>query len=184
MFSDNVFVPRVNALRMKITFPCALYDGKFTAMADALVDTGAMNNFMTKEQAHRLQLVCHTLDRPRTVRNVDGTTNQGGEIREYVDLEVKTGNWEDEWFAMTGTKQHFYLADLGGDQIILGYPWVASLTTPLNWTTNEQNPVIFAMSREVIDLVFHLEEGNEVYMCICRTTHAQQLAEAAQDTTI
>jgi hypothetical protein len=62
MFSDNVFVPTVNALRMNIPFPCTLYDGKFTATANALVDMGATNNFMTKEQAQQLQLVRHTLD--------------------------------------------------------------------------------------------------------------------------
>jgi hypothetical protein len=40
------------------------------------------------------------------------------------------------------------------------------------------------MSCEVIDFIFHLEEGDEVYMHICKTTHTQQLAEVAQDTTV
>jgi hypothetical protein len=50
-------------------------------------------------------------------------TKQGREICEYMDLEVKTGNWEDKWFAMPGMKQGFYLADLGGDQI--DHSWVS-----------------------------------------------------------
>jgi hypothetical protein len=184
MFSDNVFIPRVNALRMKITFPSALYDGKFTTTADALVDTGATNNFMTKKQAEQLQLVCRTLERPRIVRNIDGTTNLGGQIQEYVDLEVKTGRYSQDWFVMPGTKQRFYLADLGEDQIILGYPWVASLTSSLNWTDPTANPIIFAMSRETIDFVFGLEEQDEVIMRLCKTTHAQEFAIAAQDKTV
>ena len=68
--------------------------------------------------------------------------------------------------------------------MILGYPWVSSLTTSLNWNDNNQNPTVFTMSHELIREVFHLEDDNEVYVRICRVTPAQQLAEAAQDTTM
>ena len=105
---------------------------------------------MTPALAKELLLSPSPLSTPCIIRNVDGTQNKGGRITEYVDLEVKTGQDESSWFSMPGTKQHFYLADLGKDDMILGYPWVSSLTTPLNWVDNQQNPSIFVMSHELI----------------------------------
>ena len=59
---------------------------------DALIDTGATNNFMTAALAKELLLSRQLFLMPWTVRNVDGTQNKGGDITEYVELEVKTGN--------------------------------------------------------------------------------------------
>ena len=57
--------------------------------------------------------------------NVDGTTNKGGELAQYVDLEVKTGE--------TKQKMHFLVTDLGDDILILGYPWLSTFETKFSW---------------------------------------------------
>lgn len=51
---------------------------------------------------------------------MDGTANKGGHITHYIDLEFQQNN---EWASHA---QHFYLADLGTDDLILGYPWMAA----------------------------------------------------------
>ena len=139
---------------------------------------------MTTTLAKELLLSPISLPKPWIIRNVDGMPNKGGCITSYVDLEVKTGHDRSSWFGMPGTKQCFYLADLSEDEMILGYPWVSSLTMPLNWVDNQQNPTIFVMAHDLIRQVFDLSDGDEVYVCIGRMTPAQQLAEAVQDTTM
>ena len=134
---------------MKTIFLHVFNDGHTHRKVDALIDTGATNNFMTPALAKELLLTPTTLSKPRIIRNVDGTQNKGGRITSFVDLEVKTGHDDSSWFSMPGTQQRFYLADLGDDEMILGYPWVSSLTTPLDWANDQQNPTIFAMSHDL-----------------------------------
>ena len=75
-------------------------------------------------------------------------------------------------------RQRFYLADLGEDDVILGYPWLLTIDEPINWIDHEQNPGIIALHEE-----WALEEGDEIIMQIAKTIHAQQFAEAARDRT-
>ena len=57
--------------------------------------------------------------------NVDRTTNKGGELTHYVDLEVKTGSKKQ--------KMHFLITDLGDDNLILGYPWLSTFEPKFSW---------------------------------------------------
>jgi hypothetical protein len=43
-----------------------------------------------------LGLGTQKLDRPKKIWNIDGTNNRAGLIQEYVDLEVCTGNKEQQ----------------------------------------------------------------------------------------
>jgi hypothetical protein len=56
------------------------------------------------------------LSKPRNVRNVDGTMNEleAGQIEHAVDLEINH-NGVKTWHA-------FYVADIGPDDFLLGYP--------------------------------------------------------------
>ncbi|KAH9052359.1 hypothetical protein EDB87DRAFT_1544633, partial [Lactarius vividus] len=98
-----------------------------------LVDTGATHNFMTKETAVFLNFQPKKLAKPRTIRNVDGTTNKAGQITEYVDVHLRPVQKERGVLDIEGDLHRFYLADLGNDSMILGYPWVAANQIPLNW---------------------------------------------------
>ena len=58
------------------------------------------------------------LPKPRTIWNIDGTHNKAGAITDFVDLQVQCGPKVKE--------MRFLVTDLGEDEIILGYPWLAA----------------------------------------------------------
>ena len=61
-------------------------------MADkqALVDSGATNNFMSPAFARKMGLGMKKLDNPRKIFNIDDTENKSGSITHYLDLDVLT----------------------------------------------------------------------------------------------
>ena len=61
------------------------------AKAIALLDSGAMENFMNLHYAKYLQLPIQRLKEPRKLYNVDGTPNRSGELQYFTDLQVQTG---------------------------------------------------------------------------------------------
>jgi hypothetical protein len=97
------------------------------AMADKsiLVDSGATDNFIDPRLIKRLGLGTQKLDRPKKIWNIDGTNNKAGLIQEYVDLEIRTGDKEKH--------MHFLITDLGLEDLILGYPWLAAFEPQFQW---------------------------------------------------
>ena len=73
----------------------------------ALLDSGATDNFIDQRTIERLHIPTRRLDRPRILYNVDKTENQSGRITKYVDLEITRG--------MQVKVQRFYVANLGAD---------------------------------------------------------------------
>ena len=98
-------------------------------MADkkALVDSGATDNFMPPHFAERMGIGTRELPNPRKIWNIDGTMNKGGYLTRYVDLDVQTKGIHKE--------MRFLLTDLGGEDIILGYPWLATFKPKVTWKT-------------------------------------------------
>ena len=90
-----------------------------------LVDSGATNNFIHPCLVKRLGLGTKSLDKLRKVWNVNGTTNRGGELTHYMDLEVKTGERQQ--------KMCFLVMDLGDENLILGYPWLSTFEPKFSW---------------------------------------------------
>ncbi len=95
------------------------------AEAIALVDSGAMENFMNLQYAKWLRLPIKPMDYPRKLYNVDGTENKSGELRYYTDLDVQTGG--------SRTTMRFFLSDLGEHKAILGYSWFAATQPKIDW---------------------------------------------------
>jgi len=95
------------------------------AEAIALIDSGATENFMNLEYAKYLQLPIKRLEEPRSLFNVDGTTNKSGSLQFYTNLQVQTGNQR--------TNLRFFLTDLGDNKAILGYPWFAAVQPRIDW---------------------------------------------------
>ena len=92
----------------------------------ALVDCGATENFINTDHAYAMKLPLKRLPKPREVFNVDKTPNRQGPITHYTDLVVRTG-----------TKlrtMRFFLTHLGGNPIILGYPWFAAMEPRITWS--------------------------------------------------
>jgi hypothetical protein len=96
-------------------------------MADKriLVDSGATDNFIHPKPIKRLGLGTQTLDRPRKIWNINGTNNRGGELTHFVDLKVRTGKQE--------AQMCFLVTDLGGEDLVLRYPWLATFEPKFNW---------------------------------------------------
>ena len=106
--SDSVYITRYRSMKVPVSFRTshAMTDKKI------LVDSGATNNFIHPRLVKRLGLGTNQLEKPKKVWNVDGTTNRGGELTHYVDLEVKTGSEKQ--------KMRFLVTDLGDDDLIPG----------------------------------------------------------------
>jgi hypothetical protein len=83
------------------------------AKAIALLNLGAMENFMSLDYAKYLHLLIKTLKEPRKLFNMDGTLNQAGDLKYFTDLTTRTGT--------CSTTLRYFLLDLGDSNIILGY---------------------------------------------------------------
>ena len=57
----------------------------------ALLDSGAMENFMNLAYTKWLQLPIKQLPEPRPVLNIDGMENKSEKLKYYTDLNIQTG---------------------------------------------------------------------------------------------
>ena len=62
------------------------------------------------------------------IHNVDGTINWDGTITHYCKLWI----WREKQIEKLG----FYVANLGQDQMILGYPWFQKFNPHFEWNTH------------------------------------------------
>src|SRR6266702_1499210 len=96
-----------------------------TAEREVLVDSGANDNFISKNLLHRLRIGYLPIETPIKKWNVDGTNNQDGAISHFTDLQVRTGK-------ETKTLR-FLITNLGRDKVILGYPWLMAFKPIIHW---------------------------------------------------
>jgi hypothetical protein len=96
-------------------------------MADkkALVDSGATDNFMHPAFAKRMGLGLQTLPNPKKIFNIDNTTNKSGMITHFLDLNVRANGINKE--------MRFLVMDIGHEEVLLGYPWLATFEPKFNW---------------------------------------------------
>jgi hypothetical protein len=104
----------------------------------ALVDCGATENFIDTNHAYAMRLPLKRLAKPREVFNIDKTPNHQGPITHYTDLVVRTGSQTK--------KMRFFLTHLGGNPIILGYPWFTAMEPHITWSKGwinyDQLPIV------------------------------------------
>jgi hypothetical protein len=111
----------------------------FKADKKALVDLGATDNFMHPVFAAKNGIgVTQT---PNTKKiNINNTTNKSGKITHYFDLDICTNRIHRE--------MRFLILDIGNEDMLLGYPWLATFEPKFNWqhaTINEHIlPVIIS----------------------------------------
>jgi hypothetical protein len=78
------------------------------------------------------------LDKPKNIYNIDDTTNKSGQITHYLSLAV----------TMAGKMQEmrFLVTDIGREDVLLGYPWLATYEPRFSWkhsTIDESNlPIV------------------------------------------
>src|ERR1700760_4562195 len=121
MFQGDVFLPKKNAIHVKVRINAK----KQRADVHALLDSGAMQNFISQVTVNRFKLKKIKLPKPKFVRNMDGTRNSIGAITHAVDLNLQYGTCKETL--------PFYIIDMGTDQMILGYPFLAATNPKIDW---------------------------------------------------
>jgi len=119
---DFVYIARNKSIKTRVS----LYTKVKRAEETAVLDSGATECFIHPQliKKHRLQKV--QLPKSRTVKNVDGTTNRMGKITHMVEMMIQH---EDQ------INQHVFLvADIGEDDVILGYTFFESTNPQINWS--------------------------------------------------
>jgi hypothetical protein len=118
---NTVYITHYQSMRVPVSI-CTSY---FMADRKALVDSGATNNFMHPAFAKKMGLGLQELPHPRKIFNINNTTNKSGMITHYLNLDVCTnGIHKEMWFLVT---------DIGHEEILLGYPWLATFEPRFNW---------------------------------------------------
>ena len=130
---------------------------------------------------------------PNSSTNANGTPNKGGIVDRFTDLEVATGG-------STHTLR-FYIADMGKDQMVLGYPWFVAANPQPNWAQGtlsaalviktagaaaepapKETPVTGLKTITVRNRPW-LRKGEKIELEWAKTMIAQQLVEQAHDKT-
>jgi hypothetical protein len=111
-----------------MTIPLTVNMWHKTTNVEALLDCGATHNFIDPQTISSLHMGTRLLPQPLIVRNVDRTINCDGTITRYCNLWVQQGKHEE--------RLGFYVANLGQDRIILGYPWFKLYNPTFNWQHN------------------------------------------------
>jgi hypothetical protein len=95
----------------------------------ALLDSGASDLFMNKKITNHWNLKPQRLKKAISLTNVDDSPNAIGKITQYVDATMNLNGHQ--------TRERFYVADLGQDDIIIGIKWLKEHNPEINWITEE-----------------------------------------------
>ena len=118
---QNVIVRSTNHKRFSI--PITIESENTTEQTTTLVDCGAEGLFVNTSIAHKWRK--HKMARPIKVRNIDGSLNTNGEIKERCLITLDcNGRRMTEWFCVTA---------IGNQNLILGLPWLEKHNPIVNW---------------------------------------------------
>jgi len=160
----------------------------------ALLDCGATECFIYPWAVECLKLATRKLIKPCKVQNVDGTPNKSGEILEAVDLIVNNNGQR--------ASHAFFVANIGQDDFILGYPFFEASNPNINWNSGHIKGFTTVSSINAdtwwpplkgtkqqnstpawVWCIPGWEKGNKIWLQtrVAKTTVTQQLAKAATD---
>ena len=91
----------------------------------ALVDSGATNNFINPQFAKRMGIRMLLLKAPQKIWNIGNMENVAGKITHSSFLNITT---HGQTHGMT-----FLVTDIGDEDILLGYPWLARYKPNFSW---------------------------------------------------
>jgi hypothetical protein len=117
---NSVYITRYRSMHI----PVSIRTSYFMADKRALVDSGATDNFMNATFAHEWDWVKRTPNSQK-IFNIDNTTNKSGKIMHYLDLDVCAKGIHKE--------MRFLITDIGSEDLLLGYPWLATFEPKFNW---------------------------------------------------
>src|SRR5712672_3651174 len=115
----RMFITKRNALTIKLVLKTT------RKTEEALIDSGATENFLDPRTVSKLRLPTEELNKPRSIHNIDGTNNRAGLITKKCRLKVQLGKNKQE--------MDFFITNLGQDRIVLGYPFLRFFNPTINW---------------------------------------------------
>ena len=118
---NAVYITRYRSMLV----PVSIRTCYFMADKKALVDSGATDNFIHPAFAKRLGLSMTLLEKPKRIYNIDNTSNKAGSITHSLELKVTTKGVDKI--------MRFLVTDIGNEDILLGYPWLATFEPKFGW---------------------------------------------------
>src|SRR5713226_6933368 len=129
----SVYVSRNHAIKTPVT----IQTSQERVMKKALLNSRATESFIHPQLAKELALATYLLDKPRQVQNIDGTSNQLGKVIKEAKFQV---------FHESHCQTHrFLIADIGEDDIILGYPFFEAANPMIDWPTGKVHGALVLM---------------------------------------
>jgi hypothetical protein len=122
VFQSNVFLLKLNAMQITVLFYTALK----MAEHQAFLDSGATECFISQRFVNQYKLGTHLMKNPQCLQNADGLLNIGGGLTHYTELEVLTRGMAHSL--------RFYIANMGDNDLVLGYLWFVVTNAQPNWT--------------------------------------------------
>jgi len=98
-------------------------------MVTVLLDSGATGLFVDRKFMEEHSFKLEKLDQPIEVKNVDGTSNSGGNIIHELECNV--------FYKGYSKRLRMDVCNLGRMKMILGMPWLAAHNLEINWETGE-----------------------------------------------
>ncbi|ESK82028.1 hypothetical protein Moror_13448 [Moniliophthora roreri MCA 2997] len=109
--------------------PLALKTGNQIIEKLVLLDSGAEGNFISQIAAYKLCLPLTQLEKKIKVLNIDGTLNTKAYITHTARVTFSIGGQD-----MT---EDLMVLGLGGEQIILGMPWLQHYNPRIDWSNGK-----------------------------------------------
>ena len=105
--------------------PVSIRTRYFMANKQALVDSGATDNFIHPSFVKKLGLNMTPLEKPKRIYNIDNTSNKAGSITHSLELKVTTKGQDKV--------MRFLITDISFKDVLLGYPWLATFKPKFGW---------------------------------------------------
>ena len=106
--------------------PVTLQTTQKKVPVEAFLDCRANECFVSQRFIEEHQLGVRYMKTPRKIENANRSPNAGGNLRYYIDLTVTTRTQSHPL--------HFYIINIGPDDLVLGYPWFKATNITPDWT--------------------------------------------------
>jgi predicted aspartyl protease len=165
-----VYIAKNRSIKAKVTLHI---DGK-QADTEALLDSGATENLINPRMVKKYRFPIQLLKRKRRLFNVDGTLNKQGEITSIAMITIRSGNHYQT--------HRFLIADIGIDDLILGYPFLEATNPLINCKDGTIDKTVHLFIPQKWKDIFSKWKGwTPTDELANKVTMAQQLAEQATD---
>ena len=104
-------------------------DSNHPLVMKALIDCGAMAEFINHEFVCAHELQTYPILHPIGLYNTDRSPNEIGKITKAINLVIQ--------YKGHRSRSIFYVSSIGHKAIILGHTWLAEYNPDINWHTGE-----------------------------------------------